>query len=142
VQKSYNSDYVYQEECRAKPLAYVMTLNRLIFPLSERPIFHQIERRVETHIFLCVLAYHLLVAIENTLLDRGIHTSWWTVRQTLMTHQVCTIILPTDNGKVLNIRKASKPEPEIIELYKLLNIPLEIIQPKKFWSSIGDNSSD
>jgi len=111
-------------------------------PLSERPIFHQIERRVETHIFLCVLAYHLLVAIENTLLDRGIHTSWWTVRQTLRTHQVCTIILPTDNGKVLNIRKASKPEPEIIELYKLLNIPLEIIQPKKFWSSIGDNSSD
>jgi hypothetical protein len=38
-------------------------------PLSERPIFHHLERRVETHIFLCVLAYHLLVAVENTLLD-------------------------------------------------------------------------
>jgi hypothetical protein len=104
-------------------------------PLSERPIFHQIERRVETHIFLCVLAYHLLVAIENTLLYRGIHTSWWTIRQTLRTYQVCTIILPADNGKILNIRKASKPEPEIIELYKLLNIPVEIMQPKKFWTS-------
>lgn len=44
-------------------------------PLAERPIFHQIERRVETHIFLCVLAYHLLVAIEKTLLDKGVHTS-------------------------------------------------------------------
>src|SRR5215471_3776264 len=30
-------------------------------PLSERPIFHHLERRIETHIFLCVLAYHLLV---------------------------------------------------------------------------------
>jgi len=32
-------------------------------PLCERPIFHHLERRVETHIFLCVLAYHLLVCI-------------------------------------------------------------------------------
>jgi transposase len=104
-------------------------------PLSERPIFHQIERRVETHIFLCVLAYHLLVAIENTLLDKGIHTSWWTVRQTLKTHQVCTIILPATNGKVLTIRKASKPEPEHTELYKLLGISSEIIPPRKTWAS-------
>jgi hypothetical protein len=108
-------------------------------PLSERPIFHQVERRVETHIFLCVLAYHLLVAIENTLLHRGIHTSWWTIRQTLRTHQVCTIIIPADNGKVLNIRKASKPEPEIVDLYKLLNIPLEIMQPRKYWTSLNEN---
>lgn len=111
-------------------------------PLAERPIFHQIERRVETHIFLCVLAYHLLVAIEKTLLDRGIHTSWWTIRQILKTHQICTIVLPTDRGKVLNIRKASKPEPEHIELYNLLGIPFEIIMPKKFWTTENGNHSD
>ena len=35
--------------------------------------------RVDTHIFLCVLAYHLLVAIETTLLNQGVHTSWVTV---------------------------------------------------------------
>ncbi|MEK7731151.1 MAG: IS1634 family transposase, partial [Planctomycetota bacterium] len=28
-------------------------------PLCERPIFHRLEHRVQTHIFLCVLAYHL-----------------------------------------------------------------------------------
>ncbi len=111
-------------------------------PLAERPIFHQLERRVETHIFLCVLAYHLLVAIEKTLLDRGIHTSWWTIRQILKTHQICTIVLPTDRGKVLNIRKASKPEPEHIELYNLLGIPFEIIRPKKFWTTENGNHSD
>jgi transposase len=37
-------------------------------PLAERPIYHKLEHRVETPIFLCVLAYHLLVAIEKTLL--------------------------------------------------------------------------
>lgn len=106
-------------------------------PLSERPIFHQIARRVETHIFLCVLAYHLLVAIENTMLYKGIHTSWWTMRQTLRTHQVCTIMLTATNGRVLHIRKASKPEPEHIELYNLLGISSEIIPPRKTWSSIN-----
>ncbi len=68
-------------------------------PLAERPIFHHLEHRVETHIFLCVLAYHLLVAIETTLLNQGVHTSWATVRETLATHQVATIVLPTDRGK-------------------------------------------
>ena len=72
-------------------------------PGSNSPIFHQLQRRVETHIFLCVLAYHLLVAIEKTLLDKGVHTSWATVRQTLQTHQVATIVLPTDGNIILNL---------------------------------------
>ncbi len=38
--------------------------------LAERPIFHQLENRVQTHIFLCVLAYHLLVAIEMAAAER------------------------------------------------------------------------
>lgn len=101
-------------------------------PLSERPIFHQLTRRVETHIFLCVLAYHLLVAIEETLLDKGVHTSWWTVRETLKTHQVCTVKLPADNGKTLCIRKSSTAEPEHRKLYKLLNIPDEVMPPQKY----------
>ncbi|MGA8348816.1 MAG: hypothetical protein WB773_13610, partial [Isosphaeraceae bacterium] len=41
---------------------------------------HHLEHRVESHIFLCVLAYHLLVAIETTLQRQEIHTSWATVR--------------------------------------------------------------
>ena len=59
-------------------------------PLMERPIFHHLQQRTQTHIFLCVLAYHLLVAIEKPFLDQGVHTSWWTLRQQLSTHQVVT----------------------------------------------------
>lgn len=106
-------------------------------PLAERPIFHQIERRVETHIFLCVLAYHLLVAIEKTLLDQGIHTSWGTVKKTLSTHQVSTVVLPTDDGSVLKIRKGSSPEPEHKEIYDLLSVPHEVMKPVKTWTVSG-----
>jgi hypothetical protein len=41
---------------------------------------------VEAHIFVCLLAFHLFVAIEKTLLDRNVHTSWETVREALKTH--------------------------------------------------------
>jgi hypothetical protein len=86
---------------------------------------------VETHIFLCVLAYHLVAAIEKTLTDQGVQTSWATVRDTLRTHQVATVVLPAEDGSVFRIRKASKPESHHVELYKLLKVPCEVMRPKK-----------
>lgn len=103
-------------------------------PLAERPIFHHTERRTEAHIFLCVLAYHLLIAIEKTLLDHGIHTSWPSVRDTLKSHQICTVVLPTDDGSTLRIRKAATPEPEVDNLYRALAIPSQIIRPQHRWT--------
>jgi transposase len=103
-------------------------------PLAERPIFHQLEHRVEVHIFLCVLAYHLLVSIEKTLLDQGIHTSWATVRDSVKTHQVCTIVLPTTAGPCLRIRKSATPEPAVQEIYQSLAVPPQIITPQHTWS--------
>lgn len=100
-------------------------------PLAERPIFHHKECRVEAHIFLCVLAYHLLTAIEKTLLDAGLHTSWATVREQLKTHQVNTIVLPTEGGMELRIRKATVPEPIHGELYKQLRVAPEIMRPQQ-----------
>jgi transposase len=103
-------------------------------PLAERPIFHQLEHRVEAHIFLCVLAYHLLISIEKTLLDRGIHSSWSTVRETLKTHQVCTIVLPTSDGSTLRIRKAATPEHDVLDLYRSLGISHDVIKPQHTWA--------
>ena len=102
-------------------------------PLMERPIFHHLERRAQTHIFLCLLAYHLLVAIEKRFLDRDIHTSWWTLRQQLRTHEVITVVLPTADGRTLKIRKASTPEKVHHEIYATLNIPREIMKPVRTW---------
>jgi len=102
-------------------------------PLMERPIFHHLKYRAQTHIFLCVLAYHLLAAIEHRFLQHGVHTSWWTLRQTLSTHQVVTVVLPTTDGRVLRIRKATAPEPLHREIYATLGIPMEVMKPVKTW---------
>jgi transposase len=104
-------------------------------PLMERPIFHHLQNRTQTHIFLCVLAYHLLAAIEHRFLQAGVHTSWWTIRQQLRTHQVVTIVLPEDeHGRILRIRKATTPEPEHREIYTTLRIPPDVMKPVKAWS--------
>jgi transposase len=109
-------------------------------PLCERPIFHHLEHRVESHIFLCVLAYHLLVAIETTLLRQEIHTSWATVRDLLATHEIATIVLPTDQNGVLRIRRSATPEPDHRVLYEALGVPTEIIRPVKTWERTKPNS--
>ena len=109
-------------------------------PLGERPIYHQRESRVDSHIFLCVLAFHLLAAIEKTLLDQGLQTSWATVRDTLKTHQVCTIVLPTKSGQTPRIRKASTPEKEVTELYTLLGLSDQLVKPVSSWTdSLGSD---
>lgn len=102
-------------------------------PLMERPIFHHLKHRTQTHIFLCVLAYHLLAAIEKRFLDQGIHTSWWSIRQQLSTHQVATIVLPTNNGMVLRIRKGGTPEPDQKKIYEILKVPCQVMKPIKTW---------
>jgi transposase len=98
-------------------------------PLAERPIFHHLEARVQTHIFLCVLAYHLLVAVEKTLRDSGLFTSWATVREQLATHQVVTVNLPTASGSTISIRRPTTPEKDHTDIYRRLCIPAEILKP-------------
>jgi transposase len=109
-------------------------------PLMERPIFHQLKNRVQTHIFICVLAYHLLVAIEKLCRDAGVHTSWEMLRQQLSTHHVVTVRMPTVKGKTLKIRKASTPEAIHKDIYKMLGMPDQIIEPVKSWESIVTES--
>jgi transposase len=104
-------------------------------PLMERPIFHHLEHRVQTHIFLCVLAYHLLVAIEKRCLDHGWHTSWATLREQLSTHQVATVVLPAIDGRILKIRKASTPDDAHREIYRVLQVPPEVMKPVKTWTT-------
>src|SRR2546421_644536 len=103
-------------------------------PLMERPIFHHLQNRTQTHIFLCVLAYHLLAAIEHRFLQAGVHASWGTIRDQLRTHQVISIVLPDDHqGRVLTIRKATTPEPEHRQIYATLGITAEVMRHLKSW---------
>jgi hypothetical protein len=45
------------------------------------------------------------------------------------------VALPIDDGRVLRIRRATKPEPEHLQLYRQLGVPPEILRPIKTWSA-------
>jgi transposase len=107
-------------------------------PLSERPIFHQTECRVETHIFICILAYHLLVAIEKMLRDAGVYTSWEAIKKDLRTHQVVTATFPTKHGRELKIRKSTKPEATHTSIYQILQISDNVMKPVRTWHSVKE----
>jgi hypothetical protein len=48
---------------------------------------------------------------------------------------VVTVVLPTDDGVELHLRRGSTPEQAHRELYEKLGVPEEIIRPRKRWVS-------
>lgn len=90
--------------------------------LGLRPNFHQLEARVEAHVFISVLAYHLLAWVREKLRDCGELRDWKTLRRLLSTHSLATTRLPLEDGRVLHIRKATVPDAEQSQVYRLLGI--------------------
>jgi len=99
--------------------------------LGLRPNFHHKEGRVDGHIFISILAYHLLHSIEYTLRQKDDHSRWATIKRIVSTHNYSTIQLPTVNGIVINVRKSGIPEGVHIEIYKKLGINYENLPTKK-----------
>lgn len=90
--------------------------------LGLRPNPHQKEDRVEAHVFICVLAYHLLRNILWTLEQKEDYRDWETLKRILRTHCYTTIILPTHNGEMYRIRKAGQPEECQKDIYRNLGV--------------------
>ena len=90
--------------------------------LGLRPIYHHLAERTKAHLFISVLAYHLLISIEQTLRQKDDHRRWSTIREQLSTHQRITVNL-TDAGKRIHqCRVSSMPELIHQEIYQLLEI--------------------
>ena len=100
--------------------------------LGLRPVYHQNEIRTKAHLFISVLAYHLLNTIELKLSEKGCSSKWSTVRKDLSTHMRTTVILTDKDGAIHHIRVSSAPEEIHRKVYNLLEIkdPLKKIHLK------------
>ena len=90
--------------------------------LGLRPNYHQKEDRADGHIFITILAYHLLHSIEYTLRQQNVTVSWPAIKRVLTSHTYSTICLPTVEGPVINLRKAGIPEGVHLEIYNKLKV--------------------
>jgi transposase len=90
--------------------------------LGLRPNHHQTEDRSDAHVFISVLAYHILHYILYTLRGHGDTRSWATLKQVLKTHCYTTTLLPTNRGETHRIRKAGEPDERQKTIYRRLGV--------------------
>jgi hypothetical protein len=90
--------------------------------LGLRPNYHRLEERVDGHVFITVLAYHLLNWIMHRLEVLGDDRGWRTIKRILQTHCYTTILLPTKGGKLYRLRKAGEPEQCQQWIYRALGV--------------------
>ena len=90
--------------------------------LGLRPVFHQIDARVEGHLFISVLAYHFVHMLRLQLKVRGIDDSWETLREVLATQQRVTATLQRRDGRAVHVRKATRPEPHHQRISEILGL--------------------
>ena len=101
-----------------------------------RPVFHQKENRSDAHIFITLLAYHLLHSIRTCLKHKGINMSWQQIRDRMSTHCRLTNRLKTKDGHTLFIRKCSEPEDFHKSMYDALHLDYTPCKSKKYMLKI------
>lgn len=85
--------------------------------LQIRPVFHQKDARVESHLYLAILAYQLVNTIRYMLREKGINHDWRNIVRIMNTQTIQSIILNAETKKIC-IRKPSKPIQEALDIYK------------------------
>lgn len=78
--------------------------------LGMRPVYHQTAERSAAHLFITVLAYHLLATIENLMERQGDTRTWKTLRDVMSTLVRGTVTMQDDRGTVYNLRLSGAPE--------------------------------
>lgn len=91
--------------------------------LGLRPVYHQIGTRVDAHLFITLLAYHIMQTILYELRMAGISLCWETLRRRMSTQTRVTTTMRLETGKSAHIRASTSPENFHREIYRVLNLP-------------------
>jgi transposase len=90
--------------------------------LGLRPVHHQLTDRVSGHLFITVLAYHLVHTIRFKLKQVQNHSSWSSLRKLLSTQNRVTVSMQCRNDVTVHVRKSTQPEPRQQEIYSALGL--------------------
>lgn len=89
--------------------------------LSLRPIFHQKDENTEAHLFLGLLAYQLVATVRYQLKMHNINHDWRNIVRIMNTQKMVTSSMNTKDCKFITIKKSSKPNVQVQEIYQTLN---------------------
>ena len=80
--------------------------------LGIRPIYHQLEHRVEAHIMVAFLAYCLSVTLQHKLRGHAPGLTPKAVLEKLAAIQMLDVSFPTTDGRLLVMPRYTEPDPE------------------------------
>jgi hypothetical protein len=99
--------------------------------LNMRPIHHQKTSRSDGHIFITLLAYHVVNSIQTTLKREDIRHTWSTIRMIMRTMFRCTTTMKNKNNETIILRTTSLAEKEQHKILSALKLKIEPIGRKK-----------
>jgi transposase len=99
--------------------------------LGLRPVYHQKEKRVDGHLWITVMAYHLIQQCLYQLGKKGIHHHWETVRNIVRSRSRVTMSAKMQNEQTLHYRSTTKLEGRQQEIYQALGLSSHILQARK-----------
>jgi len=99
--------------------------------LGMRPIYHQNEDRVSAHLFITLIAYHMVHTLRTQLKNNAINLSWQSIRNAMASQQRVTVSMPTADQKQIHIRKTTECEPLQRSIFTALKIKPDAIGSRK-----------
>jgi hypothetical protein len=92
--------------------------------LGIRPIYHQLEHRVEAHILVAFLAYCLTVTLKHRLQAHAPGLTARAVLEKLASIQTLDVWLPTTDGRYLVMPRYTEPDADLALLLHQFKIKL------------------
>ena len=90
--------------------------------LGLRPIHHKRDDTTTAHIFITVIAYHILAGILKKLRNNGINHNWDTIRNILASHFRVTTTFKAEDESTINVRNSTTPTIKQQAIYDALKI--------------------
>jgi transposase len=99
--------------------------------LALRPIYHQLEHRIEAHIFISFLAYCLQVTLRRRLHDLAPGLTPRSVLEKFGTMQMLDVHLPTTDERTVVLSRYTQPGTDVQLLLQRLKLELPPQPPPK-----------
>ena len=109
--------------------------------LAIRPIHHQLEHRIDAHIFISFLAYCLYVTLGFRLKSLAPGLSTRSVLEKFSAVQMIDVHVPTTDGRELVLSRYTQPEPELAVLLEQLRIALPPQAPPRITAAQATSPS-
>jgi transposase len=99
--------------------------------LSIRPIYHQLEQRIEAHIFIAFLAYCLHATLVQSMRPHAPGLTPRSVLEKFAAVQMIDVEIPTTDGRTLQLTRYTEPPKELRLLLERLRLELPAQPPPK-----------